>query len=256
MIAVYGNLIIDEIVDVKQPITLGTPHECTTISRLGGIANFGFACQPDDWVAVSAINQFDKPLMSRLRCKAFDIQLRHENTSKAIVLADRQANQRTGFVEWGACRQRNAWSPVPADWHHIMYLDRLDIDLIKFAKQAIGPISVDFCDSNEIPKYFDALQYVDYLFASNLEVINPPFKWNDVPVKKLSIVHSPALMFSWGFRHNCHTHFCAPAAVPNLNVVGAGDYFAAYSIANLIQDGRLDLEHVHKATLALLQRQS
>lgn len=254
-IAVYGNLIHDTIVGINSPLVIGESNNAAITYALGGIANF---CRAGhtlfDLSIVTALGNDKEGDIARLKLAKYGDLIVHESalsTSQAIVIADTANNIRTGLVQWGACRHFSSWQPVKADWHHIMYLDRLNIDdLTPFVGQGI--VSADFCDSAEIESYRHLMHQIDYLIVADLD--HQSLLKLDLPVRRCIIAHNPK------------GSYCAVGSlivmtadvetVNNLNVVGAGDYFAAYCIANLMVDHDIDLNNVHARTLDQLRAQS
>lgn len=256
-VAVYGNLIWDQIVTINSPLTPGSSHDCSNIvSQAGGLANFcRAACDTKEFhVGVrSSIGQDGRWLIGYLRglCASTDVEVTDRPTSKAVVIADKATKTRTGMVQWGACRERREWLPIHfADLHHYMYVDRLNINLAP----GDGLVTADFCDSKNVSEYAEFLRHVDYLFVSENE--DRPFYQHECPkVRRGVIVHSPGACYvleGGGGR----SQWLVPDLVEGLNVVGAGDYFSAYCIAKILTTGKPDLLWAHQRTVELLRRQS
>lgn len=251
-VAVYGNLISDTVVTINVPLKSGQSHCCRISTRMGGIANFcraGRGLFPQ--VAVTAVGRDDVGRWAVYEMEKICPTMASaspDKTTQAVVIADKSTNIRTGMVEWGACRSRKLWAPeVNHEWHHFMYLDRLSItNLEDFHKY--GTVSADFCDSAEIENYRHLLPFVDWLIVSELED-GRSVRDLKLPVRKGVIVHSPEGSYVVGGQQ-----FRAERQ-EGLNVVGAGDYFAAHCVANLRTDS-LNLAVVHHQTVALLRNQS
>ncbi len=253
-LSLYGNLIYDELLIIDSPLVSGESHNCVKIEeKIGGLANFCRAFPASFPVSVTSSVGDD----SEGHTARTEIMFRHPYsfidvvdvpTSKATVIVDTHTNSRTGIVKWGACRAKKEFVPVPASWHHIMYLDRINVDLSKFQ----GIVSVDFCDSNSVFDYYDELKHVDYLIISETKMgLLADF---NLPVKKGVIVHSPTQ--SYVINNGAVSQHNRNVSEHGLNVVGAGDYFAARCIANIMTDGGVDLAAVHSETLQLLRNQS
>lgn len=264
LVAVYGNLIYDQIVTISSSINYGGPNYADISYNIGGIGNFNRAvlksasgvlfkhklisCVGDDLAGNVMLSE-----LSRFRT------IEHHNnfmtipggkTSVSTNIVDRVTCQRTGFVDWGVCSKRVFWYPVDADWHHLMYIDRMSIDnLEQFSKSGI--VSVDLCDSDNIENCFDKLKYVDYVICSSAKK-----DLNDIgiPYRKALVVHQPGFC-SVNYRDN-GLRFLPTSIVGGLNVLGAGDFFAAHCIASLINNSKVDIEWVHDNTLDLLRKQS
>lgn len=257
-LAVYGNVIHDTIVHVNGPVRLGNSHNCRTSRRVGGLANTCRAAAPlvDEVVAVTSVGDDDEGAFCLKEMMAYyevDRMWSSDHTSRAVVLASEGA--RTGFVEWGACRSRDHWTPAEADWHHVMYLDRLDRagDLLAKLSSSLwdSPVSADLCDSDSIDE--SSLRYVDYLFASESTV--RPLLGRPFPVRCGVIIHHPGGSYLQDPAGKL-LESAVVEAVEELNVVGAGDYFAAGCIANLMRGARANLSAAHAHTLGLLRGQS
>lgn len=253
LIAVYGNLIYDQLLVVDAPLVPGGSHNCVqTIESAGGLANF---CRVSTapTVAISSVgNDVEGAAAIADLSKYATPMLEHSHhpTSSATVIADLVSNMRTGIVKWGACREKTVWKPVEADWHHLMYLDRMRVDSDAL-KQFPSPVSADFCNINDIDAYWHLLPDLDYLIVSELDA--GKLKRMAPPTRKGIIVHSPDLVYSV-IDGIYQEHVIQKET--GLNVVGAGDYFAAYCIANLLKGTPLDLASVHDLTLDQLRRQS
>jgi sugar/nucleoside kinase (ribokinase family) len=254
MLAVYGNLIHDTIVETGRPMVVGDSHDCQITHRAGGIANFARAWgHRDDLQIVSKIgdDHYGKWLYNELFAYGIpQIELAPQSTSRAVVWCNRRDCTRTGFVEWGACRAAKTWHSTYADWHHLMYLDRLNLnpsDLAGFK----GTISADVCSVDDPDAYMKFIPYLDYLIVSEMKS-GSIIDWN-LPVRRGVIAHSPTSVRYkiMGYRDE----FIFPT-INNLNVVGAGDYFAAFAISNLLMNRDLDVKQVHERTLRLLREQS
>ncbi len=257
-LAVYGNVIHDTVVSVDGPVRLGNSHNCRTSRRVGGLANTCRAATRlvDDVVAITSVGDDDEGAFCLTEMMAYyevDRSWSSDHTSRAMVLAS--GGDRTGFVEWGACRSRDHWCAAKADWHHVMYLDRIDrVDALLAELSGSlfpEPVSADLCDSDEFDE--SLLRHVDYLFAS--ESLVRPLLGRPLPVRRGVIIHSPR-----GSYLQDPTGWVQSSAVVDrvegLSVVGAGDYFAAGCIANLMMGTGLDLPAAHVHTLRLLRGQS
>lgn len=256
MLAVYGNLIYDTIATVDQ-IRPGESHNCTISTRVGGIANTCRAASDllpttaITMVGADKIGELAIGELKKLCTTKFGIDPNNP-TSQAVVLANPVSNIRTGLVQWGACRHYTGWRPLSsAKWHHLMYLDKLNVpDTVEFSRYGI--VSADFCNSDEIINHLNILPHIDYLIVAEIE--NGHLFDYHLPVRKAVIVHSPT--GSYVLKAGEMVKEAVIIKEQKLNVVGAGDYFAAYCIANLVADGDVDLNAVHRQTLALLRAQS
>lgn len=244
-IAIYGNLIYDEIYILHKPFNIGHGNNCTKICRGGGILNLIRACETHkfNWKPIIIgdvgndsegnyiINKLENNLIKRSE----------HNTSKAAIIVDKFTNQRTALMAWGACRNKIDWPIVKADWHHIMYLDRLKIDLSTIN----GIISADICDI-KLDSIKKQLKYIDYLFISDYQ------HNGKIPVKRGIISHSPDSIIY--YTNNEMIEFKI-IKEKGLNVLGAGDYLAASLITELYNSS-VNLSKVHDQTVSLLRLQS
>lgn len=227
-LAVYGNLIADTIATIDMPIQIGASHPCTFTEKLGGIANFVRAC-------------FDTPVDQQVA-----------SFSQATVIADRSKNTRTGFVKWG--EDEYNWKPVEADWHHIMYLDRLNITPLQLSQ--FDRVSVDFCCIDDLVNFPEVygpyLPYIDLLIVSELD--GPETQLRDLNLDVDMIVHSPDFIYCK--RKGQLEIMYEVTTTDGLNVTGAGDYFAARCLINMLNTGDPNLQLSHLQTLELLKAQS
>ena len=257
LVAVYGNLIWDQIVTIDTPLTPGASHDCSVIrSQAGGVANFCRAAEglKHDFVTgvSSSVGHDGLWMIEYLRGLGVGtgIEVTTQPTSKAVVIADRATRTRTGMVQWGACRRRTSWPPAAsADLHHYMYVDRMTINTVPDH----GLVTADFCDSRNVHEYGEFLRHVDYLFVSENE--ERPFHKHECPkVRRGVIVHSPqeCYVLEGGGR----SQWLIPDLIGGLNVVGAGDYFSAFCVAKILTTGKPDLLWAHQRTVELLRRQS
>jgi len=259
LVAVYGNLIYDQIVTINDGMNIGNSNNAVISNNIGGIGNFYRAvlksklfdcrlvsCVGDDVAGRSIIANF----RNDTKFNHYLMTIPNTKTSFAVNIVNKCSFQRTGFVDWGICSTYNLWYPVDANWHHLMYLDRMTINNIKeFSKY--GVVSVDLCDSNNLESLFDKLQYVDYVFCSS-DGINLHSK--NIPYRKALIAHQPGFI-SVNYRDS-GLEFKQTDVVGGLNVLGAGDMFSAFCVKSIVDHGKVDIELVHNSTRDLLIEQS
>lgn len=236
-LAVYGNLINDVIATINTPLVAGASHPCHIRTRPGGLANFVRAC-------------YDMPVT---KCVM--------NLSNAIVIADQSTNTRTGIVEWA--ENTVELKPIPADWHHIMYLDRLKVTPEELASLE-GVVSVDFCDSDDLvdfPEVYEQyLPFIDVLIVSEVSgrvkgsTCLREQQLRDIGLNVDVIVHSPELIYHKK-KDGTYSEYVVEKE-DGLNVTGAGDYLAARCIINMLTTGNPNLQLSHSQTLRLLKEQS
>jgi sugar/nucleoside kinase (ribokinase family) len=254
MLAVYGNLTHDTIVETGRSIVVGDSHDCQIIHRAGGIANFARAwARHDSLQIVSKVgsDHYGEWLYHEVGTLGTpSIEIVDAPTTRAVVWCNRNDCTRTGFVEWGVCRRAKNWQSTYADWHHLMYIDRIALEP-NALKEFKGTISADVCSVDDPDSYMKFVPYLDYLIVSEMKS-GSIVDWN-LPVRRGVIAHSPTRIRYKikGFQDE----FSFPN-VGNLNVIGAGDYFSAFAISNLIIGKDLDVKQVHDNTLRLLRDQS
>jgi sugar/nucleoside kinase (ribokinase family) len=249
-VAVYGNIIYDQIATLSEPFSYGGSNPVTIVNRLGGIVNFQRATPPSYKTSlVGAIGEDYIADIIRDQLSSRWITFEEGHTSQAMIIVDKFNKSRTGLVNWGVCRD-TPLIPIEADYHHFMYLDTISVPNFDHFE---GVKSADFCDSNKIDDYYDDIAKLDYLIVSELE--NGTLLGRKIPVKKAVIVHSPTRSFMMDNGGELIKERSVEV-VEGLNVLGAGDYFAAYCVANLLVDANPDFEYIHKSVLDLLRDQS
>lgn len=259
-VAVYGNLIHDKVVTVDSKIHFSESNQCIMSDRVGGIANFARAVEfgnlfdfelvssvGDDYSGNFVIDKLQSSPISNINV------VPGAKTSSAVNLVQRDIGLRTGFVDWGVCATVGM-KPIDADWHHLMYLDRMNIsDILAFS--GAGIVSADLCDSHHIDSVLDKIAHVDVLFCSSVDH-NRHRDLNSckLPFKSIFVMHQPGFC-SVSYKHS-GLEFDSTEVVPGLDVLGAGDYFAANCIASIINTTKVDIQAVHDNTLKLLRAQS
>tara|TARA_B100000683_G_scaffold218257_1_gene214458 strand:- start:216 stop:881 length:666 start_codon:yes stop_codon:yes gene_type:complete len=191
---------------------------------LGAIANF--------WNALNVIN-------TKIKFKLAPCAI-----GEAIVLVNETSSQRFGRGNLNL----NTTKPkiINANWHHVLYLNKLKDTA--FIKDLNGKVSADLTAGKM--DIMDEIKYVDYLFISEEDLF--------MDVKELAkltrgyvILHYP----SGSMCTNGNDQFAFTTEVKqNINVLGAGDAFAACFISNMIQSDDIEksLENAHKQTLKVL----
>jgi hypothetical protein len=249
-IAVYGNAIYDHVLQIEGKFSTEQSNVCKQDYYIaGGLVNFCRAASNHaDLVAVADVGDDEAGIVIRRALNSYGVKAnlslpqQQRPTTTATIICD--SNSRTGIVKWGACRHRQNWELVDADWHHFMYLDKLDIDIRKL--NVAGIISADITDGG-LPQVYDQIASLDYLFAS---------------APSHAIIPAPRIGL---FLHGPNYHYVKDKSgqyefqfesVPGLNVLGAGDYLAAFAVLDLFSAKRPDLERIHQQTLDLLQRQT
>ena len=191
---------------------------------LGAIANF--------WNALNIIN-------SKISYKLCPCAI-----GEAVVLINECKSQRVGRGNLNL--KTNKPKPIDAKWHHIMYLNQLKDK--SFIKDLNGIVSADLTAGDMNIK--NELRYIDYLFISEEDLF--------MDVKELAkltrgyvILHYP----SGSMCTNGEEQYAFTTEVKdNINVLGAGDAFAACFISNMLNTDDIEksLEKAHEQTLKVL----
>lgn len=125
---------------------------------------------------------------------------------------------------------------------HIAYIN--EIKDLSFIQNLRGIVCADVCSGSRIDS--DVLEYIDYLFVSeeDLNLIN-----NFKKIKGRIVVHSPQRSYYLnGYEYK-------GTLLSNLNVLGAGDFFAAYYMHCLLNNETINhcLALAHKKTTNYLR---
>ncbi len=214
-ISLYGHMTIDRIF-----------NEFEESISLGAMANV--------WSAISKLGT------------GFSVKLNPTALGEAIVLINKKNAQRVGRGNL------NLSTTTPtiynSNWHHIMYLNRLNTEFINDIKTGI--VSADLTDG-EI-QIDDHLDKIDYLFLSDENLYMDIDELGKL-VKGWVILHYPSGSYATNGKQS-YTH--ENIVVKNINVLGAGDTFAAVFITSMLNDSpnNMDkiLEYTHKRTTELL----
>lgn len=179
------------------------------------------------------------------------------NTSNAHIISNVENNTRTSFVEWGACTKIQNFENSE-DWFHLMYADTFHSinlkDLKKITKNST--VSMDLClhshDFDKREKILNSLKYVDFLIASDVELLslaNTDKKEN--AIKKLGkkclgwcIMHYPEGSISSNGEKVIKLE--TKLIDKKINVLGAGDMFFSSFFSKINKDD-FNEENVKKA---------
>lgn len=209
----YGHLFEDEIYYLDEFPKEDVASQCSvTDTRQGGTDNF-----------YRRFSEINKSKIHRFEIK-----------NKAVIIINKQNGSRTALVSWNNGNVSTKFKIVKnCKWAHIMYLDKLDINVefLKQLKKNGATISADLClsthDTATKKKLKSYFKYIDYLITSTSEVddIN-----SEISLCKSTIIHNPAFTV---VDDNSIT------ANPNyeknvVNTLGAGDFFAAEMVNNLM----------------------
>lgn len=213
-LALYGHLTVDYIINNFKETT-----------SLGAIANV--------WHALSKIDPNIK------------LKINPSAIGEAIVVINEMTTQRVGR---GNLNMRTI-NPkiIDSQWHHIMYLNRLeDISFLSEIKSGIVSADTTAGDLD----IFDSLPHIDYLFVSDEDLF---FDINELAkqIKGWVILHYPGGSYSTdGSRSITKTNEIRH----NVNVLGAGDTFAACFISSMLKNNDMDssLDYAHQNTIRIL----
>lgn len=205
-ITLYGHLTVDRIlIDFKET------------SSLGGIANV--------WSGLVSLGE------------GMNVSIQPLSIGHALVLVDKENNYRVGR----GClniKEKQA-SPIDSDWSHISYVNQLSDT--SFVSKLNGIVSSDIT-KEEPEKCIDVLQHLDYLFIAK-EDLFMDVKDLGSKVKGYVIMHHPTgSVFSDG---KVVEEYDIPSNLylSDVNVLGAGDYFASGFIKSMC-DGKSVKESV------------
>ena len=151
----------------------------------------------------------------------------------ALVLVDKENNYRVGRCSFNV--KENHASPTDDDWHHISYINQLRD--ISFLSQLGGVVSADITKENP-ERSLDHLQYLDYLFIAKEDLFMDILELGKL-VKGYVIMHHPhGSSISDG---NTVQDYALPEELflSDINVLGAGDYFASGFIRSMITGNEL-----------------
>ena len=196
-VTLYGHLTVDRIlVDFKE-----TPS-------LGGIANV--------WSGLVSQGQ------------GLNVSIQPLSIGHALVLVDKENNYRVGRCSFNV--KENPASPTDSDWHHISYINQLNDT--SFISELDGIVSADITKENP-ERCIDQLKYLDYLFIAK-EDLFMDIKDIGALVKGHVIMHPPhGSSISDG---KTVEDYILPEELflSDVNVLGAGDYFASGFIKSMI----------------------
>lgn len=135
--------------------------------------------------------------------------------------------------------------------NHLMYIN--NFDNFDFIKDINGIITADTCSGK--PLELGVLKYIDYLFVSDEEHWNIDLLKNNI--KGYIILHSPTGSKVYNQKENIFQYkIDSKHLLENVNVLGAGDTFAACFLYNLISnssDIKNNIEFAHQKTYEILK---
>ena len=212
-VTLYGHLTVDRIlVDFKE-----TPS-------LGGIANV--------WSGLVSQGQ------------GLNVSIQPLSIGHALVLVDKENNYRVGRCSFNV--KENPASPTDSDWHHISYINQLSDT--SFVSQLNGIVSADITKENP-ERCVDQLKYLDYLFIAKEDLFMDIKELGSL-VKGNVIMHHPhGSVISDG---NTVEEYVLPEELylSDVNVLGAGDYFASGFIKSMISGSDIKTSVVNSHHIA------
>lgn len=215
-VAVYGHLTHDLIFENFEEK-----------NTLGAMANFWYGLTKSDY--------------------SIKLKLVPSSIGKAIILVDKKTSMRIGRGDLNI--HTRTISPVKSKWHHIMYLNQLkDCSFIDNIKD--GVLSADITAGP--PPSLELLSKLDYLFISDEDLF--------MEVQELS-----SIVKGWVIMHHSGGSICSDGSdtfetktgiIENLNVLGAGDMFAASFISKKVTECnslvKKCVEYAHTHTTEIL----
>ena len=218
-LCIYGHMTVDHIFDGFQ--------EKTT---LGAMANV--------WNAFIELNT------------NFKVKLNPLSFGEAVIVINRNTSERIGRGNLNITTKPP--SIVDARWHHIMYLNQLpDLSFIKNINSGI--ISADVTAGN-MDKIIPYLYKIDYLFISDEDLFMDVHELSK-KVNGWVILHYPDGSITTNGKSNIRK---TTPIIENLDVLGAGDIFAACFIASRLKSkGTLNsleasIKYAHENTTKML----
>ena len=219
-ISLYGHLTVDTLLDGE-----------TEKKTLGSMANV--------WKA-----------LVELDC-SLKIGLSPIDIGQALIYIDKQAATRVGKASLNL-RQFSA-KVLTSKVHHLIYLN--EMSKTDFIPALDGIITADVCPGKPLRK--DLLQHVDYLFISDedcddfAELVEATKGWVILHSATGSICSNGDDEFFWKLHED--------DILKNVNVLGAGDIFAACCLYKLLEednDIHNWIEFAHRKTTEILRHYS
>lgn len=215
-LCLYGHLTIDHVF-----------HGFQESVSLGAMANV--------WHALTILD-------SALKVKLCPLAI-----GEAIVVLDKEKSERVGRANLNIATTHGV--AEQASWHHIMYLNALhDASFIPLIDTGIVSADITAGSCSTILRY---LNYIDFLFIAEEDLFLDLDELSAL-VKGVVIVHSPegSIVAKSDGKRKIARH----PPIKHLNVLGAGDIFAASFISAFLSTQCLDesISRAHMQTTALL----
>ena len=219
-ITLYGHITTDTIFDGD-----------ITYKSVGGIGNV--------WFMLSKI------------CKNYQINIEPTNIGEALILVNKEKAERSSIANLNQI-ERN---PIIKDskWSHILYVNELDnLSYFKNIRDKSDIVSIDICKGKPFNQT-SILKYVDYFFISDEDLF-------------MDINELAKKVKGWVILHHKGGSTCvskektfdiSTPVIDNINVLGAGDMFAAATInciLNTVDKSNLqnNIKEAHSITSKIL----
>jgi hypothetical protein len=219
---IYGHLIIDKIFNQN--------FECT--ESIGGIANV--------WEGLNRLKN--------------DLQIEINPTSigEAIVITNTENNTRVGKAILNK-KTTDVQNASVSDWHHVAYINQIpNLDFLENIKSGIISADITKENPNNCLRY---LHMIDFLFISKEDLFDDILSIGK-KTKGWVIAHDPRGSFYTN--GDLYYEYLIPEnlIIRNVNVLGAGDFFAASFITEYLKnkDIKLSVPASHKKTTFLLDK--
>jgi sugar/nucleoside kinase (ribokinase family) len=244
-IAIYGNFVIDNVFQTDTILDSTDTIQCSDYyEELGGLMNVA-RCLSYKYrvLGCGAISPIHRPFVLEKFASIGAtpiLQITDKHTSVASIVVCPKTSEKRTAITWGSCLE---YKPLAcqADWHHISYLDALPKLDESFLASCRGVISADLCmnqySDNDRERLLNYMSQIDYVFMSDHEA-NVFFDDDLFNVAKTAtIIHSnrgSVTLCDEGTIEHKHE------LIPNVNILGAGDRFAAHCIDSLMNDCSLN----------------
>ena len=275
-LSIYGNLIIDRILDLKSfPVEGRAERVIGSVRppRFGAAANVarsynkltGMKPRLYSSVGTDAEGKLSYDMLESF-CTPLVSQNPHAPTSAATILNCRSNSTRTGLVSWGACQNMRNFDNDGSSWKHFCYVDKLHHLTPEILSKLAGTKSADLTSfdysEDERKRVISCLKELDYIITSKEEAEYLVHDSNDEVVtrrlggmcKKLAIIHDPqGSYFSDGSFFQRVDH-CLDM-LENISVLGAGDLFAASFISKRFEQPDIEaaILDAHNLTYKVLK---
>jgi len=159
-----------------------------------------------------------------------NINVRIEPTEigEALIYVDKEKVRRASTATLSV-KTRTPFIQI-SDWSHILYLNQLnDLSFVKEVSLTSKKISADICAGKPL-KDLQVLKYVDLLFISDEDL------WMPIEELRKYVKGDILLHYTSGSTYYGQDTFSTKVedVLKGVNILGAGDTFAAATITNLI----------------------